>query len=131
MLQAVQGALKVTNVASQEWRGQRNPVVADSRLSPRYGLEETHSPHPAGELARSKRYGDTQDSPYRCKLDDGFEALIIDDARLLQEATNDPVCLVSGKEWYLCLKIHLSITTLAPSGREMRRQVPLPVSALY
>src|SRR6185312_13772323 len=34
-------------------------------------------------------------------------------------------------ELYLCLKIRLPETTLAPGGRGTRRQVPLSISALY
>ena len=78
------------------------------------------------------RDGDAEDGPDGGRLDDRAESLVVVDAVALGEATNHPTRLVTGKgavEWYLCLKIHLPVTMLAPSGRGTRRQVSLARSA--
>jgi hypothetical protein len=54
-----------------------------------------------------------------CWLDHRVEGLIIVDVRALGEAAKDPTSLVPlqvPSELDLCLKIHLSMTTLEPTG---------------
>jgi hypothetical protein len=50
------------------------------------------------------------------RLDNRAESLIIVDAGSLGEATKNPVSLVPS-ELNLCLKIHLPVMTLEPTGR--------------
>ena len=80
------------------------------------------------------RDGEAEDDPYRGRFDNKTEGLIVVDAVLLREPANNPPALCRAREpseWYLCLKIHLSETTLVQGGRGTSRQVPLSMSALY
>ena len=78
--------------------------------------------------------GQAEDDPYGGRFDNRTEGLIVVDAVLLREPANNPPALCRAREpseWYLCLKIHLSETTLVRGGRGTSRQVPLSMSALY
>jgi hypothetical protein len=69
-----------------------------------------------------------------CWLDHRAEGLIIVDVRALGEAAKDPMSLVPlqvPSELDLCLKIHLPMTTLEPTGRGTRFQVLLAIKASY
>jgi hypothetical protein len=75
-------------------------------------VELVHGPTP--------RDSQSQHSPDGDRLDDRAEGLIVIHSGALSEPSENPTSLVSVKRAIrlsLCLKIHLSVTTLAPGGR--------------
>jgi hypothetical protein len=74
------------------------------------------------ELVHGPTPGDSQSqhSPDDGRLDDGAEGLVVVHPRALSEPPEDPMSLVyrsrEPSALSLCLKIHLSVITLAPRG---------------
>jgi hypothetical protein len=90
-------------------------------------VELVHGPTPGDNQSQHSLDGG--------RLDDGAEGLVVVHPRALSEPPEDSMSLVyrsrEPSALSLCLKIHLSVTTLAPGGRGTKSHMMLDSRASY